>query len=349
MAAIAPLPDIESLDISLVLDRPELSGGVKVALQLAELARTMGHRVRVFGLGPLETWASHLYRGPYHDRNHYPGPFTTDLVIATYYTTLPFASQFQSMRHLHFSQGYEGSFPHLQQEEEAIRRAYKQPWPVLTVNPHLGRWLAREFSKKWYFVPPPQDPLFRPRFRLAPHRKARIAIPGNFEVSWKGVRTCLDAIDQIESLGIRCDVVRLSLVPLPVEETSLYGNPQKRLIAASPEAVARTLRHCDLLLQGSTWEEGFGLPALEAALSGVPVVCTDLPAMRMIGIPANCRVPVGDSVEMAKKASRLITDHQLWRDERQKLLRTSTARFSTSTAQRRLQRVLVNLVRNEQQ
>jgi glycosyltransferase involved in cell wall biosynthesis len=48
------------------------------------------------------------------------------------------------------------------------------------------------------------------------------------------------------------------------------------------EVVADLFRVCDLVLMPSH-QEGFGMPVLEAGLSGVPVVCTDVPAAVEIG------------------------------------------------------------------
>jgi glycosyltransferase involved in cell wall biosynthesis len=46
-------------------------------------------------------------------------------------------------------------------------------------------------------------------------------------------------------------------------------------------------------------DEGFGLPVLEALACDVPVVCTDLPALREVGGGHTTLVPFGDSEAMA--------------------------------------------------
>jgi glycosyltransferase involved in cell wall biosynthesis len=48
------------------------------------------------------------------------------------------------------------------------------------------------------------------------------------------------------------------------------------------EAVAQLYRLADLLLLPST-EEGFGLPLLEAGLTGIPIFCSDLGSLRELG------------------------------------------------------------------
>jgi glycosyltransferase involved in cell wall biosynthesis len=54
-------------------------------------------------------------------------------------------------------------------------------------------------------------------------------------------------------------------------------------------------RNCELLLAPSTIE-GFGLPVAEALLAGCPVVCSDIPAFREIGVNLCRYVPFGDGI-----------------------------------------------------
>ncbi len=300
------------MKLCFVLDRPELGGGVKVVFQLAAMAQALGHQVEVHGIGPMPGWAREYFAGRYLDRELEPAGTGFDLAMGTYYTTLDYAEQLGAGQVVHFCQGYEGDFEHLAAAKAQIEAVYARPHRLLTVNPDLGRRLARQFGKAWRFVPPPADGLFHPAADKPPRPVPRIAIPGNFEVLWKGVRTCLDAVVELRRRGVACEVVRYSLLPRSELECSILADSQF-VYAASPAELSADLRSCDLLLQGSTRAEGFGLPAMEAALSGVPVVCTDLAAMRMLGIPRENRVPPGDSRRMADAAGRLLANRAAWR------------------------------------
>lgn len=70
--------------------------------------------------------------------------------------------------------------------------------------------------------------------------------------------------------------------------------------------------------------EGFGLPVLEAMGSGLPVVASDLPAVREVTGGAALLVPPGDVDALAEAISRSITDEPL----RKRLRQTGPPRAS---------------------
>jgi len=73
--------------------------------------------------------------------------------------------------------------------------------------------------------------------------------------------------------------------------------------------------------------EGFGIPVLEAMASDVPVVATDVPAVREVAGDAAAIVPVGDVDALAEAISRAWTD-EAWRDEAVERGRTRCAAYS---------------------
>lgn len=333
--------------ICFVLDRPELGGGVKVVFQLAGILHGMGHEVDVVGGGVRPGWSERWFSGGYRDLSAEPasdGEY--DFAIGTYYTTLQRAVEMGARHTVHFCQGFEGDLEHLADQRQSIEAAYSLPLPIITVNPALGRRLAAMFGKRWRFVPPPIDDAFRPRVRWRPQRVPLIAIPGVFEAPVKGVRQCLEAVGLLCSGGWDVRTVRFSTLPLSDEECALH-RPDYYFHGISSESMARELRACDLLLFGSLPGEGFGLPVLEAAASGVPVVGNDLPALRLIGVEADQRIESGSAAAMAGAAADLLREPQRWRATRGGLLRRVRARFAVESVGRRLVAALENFMEDD--
>jgi glycosyltransferase involved in cell wall biosynthesis len=293
-----------------LLDMPALCGGVKVVFQHAELLRRHGHEVSIAGHGPRPSWIQ--WQGPYLNLfKLHKAPPRQDLVIATYWTTVDEALQLDYGPVVHFCQGYEGSYPHLEDQLPMIERTYSTELPTLVVAPHLGRLLERRFGRRWMVTPPPLDPAFKPVERTAPERRPRIAVHGIFECQWKGVSTALQAVSILRSSGLSCRLVRFSLKPLSRQERALV-RPDRFFCQLRPAVVAKKLRQCDLLLFPSQEAEAFGLPLLEAMASGVPVVASDIGATRFVGGGAVELVPEGDAQRFADASRRLLADPERW-------------------------------------
>lgn len=301
--------------ITYVLDRPELGGGAKVVFHHARLLRRRGDQVAILARGPAPDWIR-LGDLLYVDLD--AGPLrlpAQDLVIATYWTTLPVARQIALGPVAHFCQGYEGGLIHLRPALPEIEAVYSWDVPTLTVSPHLSDFLRDRFGRKSAVAPPPVDPLFRPRWRFRPGRQPWIAIPGIFEAEVKDVPTALRAVSKLRERGVDCRVLRFSILPLSVEETALLA-PDRYLEAAPPRVIAKALRRCDLLFLPSREEEGFGLPLLEAMASGVPAVASRIPSTTAMAEGAAALVLPGDPDRFAEAALHLLAEPAVWRRAR---------------------------------
>jgi glycosyltransferase involved in cell wall biosynthesis len=99
------------------------------------------------------------------------------------------------------------------------------------------------------------------------------------------------------------------------------AEPELRALAAAPDRAGRVeflgavddatlaalYRGASLLCFPSV-SEGFGLPVVEAMAAGVPVVASDIDAVREVGGDAVVRVPVGDVEAFAAALSALLDD-----------------------------------------
>ena len=308
--------------VAYVLGRPELGGGPKVVFLHAGLLRQRGDEVTVLGEGPEPDWIDLDRLGVrYVDTTAGP-PWlpSQDLVIATWWTTLPAARSLGLGPLAHFCQGYEGDLAHLRPALAEIEAVYAWKVPALTVSPHLVGFLHERFGREARVAPPSLDPLFRPAWRLGP-RSSRpwIAVPGIFEAEVKDVPTALRAVRRLREVGIAARVLRFSILPLSAAERSLLP-PERYLQSVPPRVVARALRRCDLLFLPSRPGEGFGLPLLEAFASGVPAVASRIPstvAISEMAEGAAALMPAGDARAFAEAARALLAVPQVWRRARE--------------------------------
>ena len=72
----------------------------------------------------------------------------------------------------------------------------------------------------------------------------------------------------------------------------------------------RIYRAADVCVIPSRWE-GFGLVAVEAMASGVPVVASDLPGLREVVGDAALLFPPGDAEALARQIRRLLDSPEL--------------------------------------
>jgi glycosyltransferase involved in cell wall biosynthesis len=300
--------------IAYLLASSELGGGNKVIFQHARLLEEGGDEVTILGDGPRPDWFS-VTR--WFDLSGGAAPPSQDLLVATYWTTIPRALALAVAPVAHFCQGYEGDFTHLAAQRGEIERCYREPLPALVVTPHLASLLAERFHREGRVVPPPIDRTFRPsRFHL-PNRRPWIAVPGIFEADMKGVPTALAAIRALRERGVACRLLRFSPWPLSDPERAVLV-ADRELIGVPPAEIARALRDCDLLFFPARREEGFGLPLLEALASGLPAVASRIPSAEFMTDGAVPLVDAGNPDGFADAAQALLGDRGRWRRARER-------------------------------
>lgn len=301
-----------------LLEDTALYGGVKVALEQANLLAGRGWDVTVVSPGEEPRWmrlVARFVRTHGLEAQEIP---PADLYVATFWTTILKARAAQERsggRVLHFCQGFEGSNTHNVADHPAIEAAYNVKVPAIAVAPHLAKLLEERFHRQARVVPQPLDPMFRPRLRFWPAKKPRVMVVAPYEFYLKGVPTALDAISLLRRRGVPAQVIRLSQWPLSVAEQEKLP-PDEFHLLLPPAEVPALLRSCDLLLAPSWPQEGFGLPALEAMACGVPVVASDIPAYREFAWPAAVLVPYDQPQAFAEAAENLLRHPPTWREHR---------------------------------
>lgn len=296
--------------VTYVLDRPELGGGVKVVFQHAQLLIELGHDVRIIGNGNQPNWIE--FSGRYVNRTTETLSLAKqDIVIATYWTTIKFAETLPSDIFMHFCQGYEGRFSYLESHFPQIEALYHRDIPTIVVQPTLAQYLETRFQRRTTVVSPPIDIQFHPLRRLRRQQPARIVIQGIFEAPTKGVPFALLIAQRIREIGLDCSIIRISTFPLSDDEKALL-TPDEYHYQIPPTDVARLMRASDCLIHTTTYEEGFGLPVVEAMQSKVPVVATDTPANHFITKGCVPLLSSEDATPFAKQVIKILQNPLLY-------------------------------------
>lgn len=296
-----------------------LAGGIKVIVEHAEELLTRGHDVSIVSRRPAEGWMEvgvPVVVVPELDAAHLP---EADVHVTTWFeTVVPTVRAARARRVVHFSQGYEGIYPHIAHRKADIDEAYGQPIPKILISAHLVGLFEGTFPGPFFVLPQairgndyaPPDPEGR-----LPRRPPTIGIVGPFEGLNKGIRFGLAAVRLLREAGREVRLQRASQLPQSEEERS-YGACERYAFRASVGEMVSWYHSADVLIHPSFEAEGFPLPPLEAMAAGVPVVLTKIPSFDPIPDDVVFRVPPGDSAAMAAAAARLLDDPLLWAERR---------------------------------
>lgn len=308
----------QHLNICYLLESTELSGGVRVVLDQARALAARGHAVTVLA-----------HRG---DHSWYPYPVTvsyvenfasaaaalqSQVVIATFWTTVAPALACRAALTVHLCQGCEWECPEYGDIADQIDAAYLHPIPKLTIGPWLDEKLNHRFGSGTFAIAcvgqcvdthlyhPPSDLLrWLGRWR---RQTPRLLVPGMFEAWVKGVKVGLAAVEILRDEGRALHLTRVSSLPQNVAETS-YTTIDAYYQAVTPVRMAQLYREADIVLTPSYDGEGFGLPFAEALASGTAVVATTIPSYLSLDAHHDyaCFVPEGDTAALASAVRGLL-------------------------------------------
>ena len=245
----------------------------------------------------------------------------SDILIGTWYPTVPLAHAANKGVCVHYCRGYEAQDPGLSAERKsAIEKVYRLATVKIANAPHVERLLREQFGGEVHRVPNDIDhAVFVPGGkRKANAAEVKILVVGPYEVGWKGVRDCIEACRVLrEAHGIPVSIVRASQTPLTDEERRLaevIDCPYEYRFNLSEREMAALYTECDLFVSGSyPYVESFGRPAMEALACGLPAVLTDIPAYRdydEVHDYALFAAP-GDALGMADAMRQIATDAAL--------------------------------------
>jgi len=284
-----------------------VSGGVKVVLQHVKMLKEEGYDVILMAekvkadwdglpVEPVTVKAKDL--GDMPDRDVYVGSVPSDVVRL-----------FKRGRGkvVHLCQGYEPVEYRARIEGESITEKYARkgvfsfveryadnakfkkrirefeaiyalPTVKAAVSKHLKDLIEKTYRQKCALI---QNGIDLGVFHPAKNRswgkdgKVRILSAGSMAVGFKGIPDTLDAVDSLRKKGVKVELTRVSPSP-PSEREKKDGLVDRYLTGIKEEEMAALYRDADIYISSSLEGEGFGLPAIEAAASGVPTILTEI-------------------------------------------------------------------------
>ncbi len=289
--------------VYLVEDAAGLWGGVKSILVAANVLTDRGHAVTVLAKSPPPDWMA-LRCGFAQVPDFAPTRIPdADLVVGTFWTTVPAAVNARRGRAVHYCQGYEG----FGAQDPAVRARIEQVYrtsatELVTISEHLAQTMRAQFGRTAHEVVYMIDhATFHPGAQRVGPRRLRIGLVGPTQVWWKDIATGLAACRLAHAAGLDLELVRITNTAFDAAERDLPF-PVERHERVPPAQMGELYRSLDLFLGTSCGpEEGFFLPAVEAMACGVPCVLTDIPCFRGYGGDGYALfVPPSDPAAMAE-------------------------------------------------
>jgi len=183
-------------------------------------------------------------------------------------------------------------------------------------------------------TPPPERPSRRDARERCRLGRRQVALAVASDMPHKNLPILIDALALIPAPERPALVIAghgTSTGELPERAAVLGVDEDVRLLGGVSTAELESLYALADCLVVPSLHEGFGLPVLEAMARSVPVVCSDIPALREVGGPAALYFDPRVPAEIAARITEVIADTQLAGRLRE-LGRAQAAGFSWSAA-----------------
>jgi glycosyltransferase involved in cell wall biosynthesis len=308
------------LKICYLLETTELHGGVRIVFDQARALAARGHQVLVRACQGDHGWYPYPVDVQYVSDLRQPGDgFNPEVVVGTFWTTVPSAMDLGARLVVHFCQGCEWEMPEYEALKADIESVYARPIPKITIGPWLNTRIWERFGRDNFplesvgqvvdtnlYHPPLIEKI---KSRLFPGVPRRILVVGIHEAWVKGISIALEAVEMLRSDGFDLHLTRVSTLPLSTLEQERF-HPDIYHHCLTPVQMAEVYQQADIFLAPSRSAEGFGLPFVEALATGLPAVATSIPSHLSMDNRTDyaCFVPEGDSMAMADGLRQLLED-----------------------------------------
>ncbi len=308
------------LRITILCPHLRIAGGVRAILGYADRLARKGHDVelQVPAKHALRAWWRNLrHRGPtfvtdlaarvrWVDRWHASRLPDADVLLATAWRSAPVvaAAGPRCGRKFYLVQHYESLY---HGDAERVDATYRLPLRQIVISTWLRDVMRDRFGAAAEVLVTPVDPtLFHPVAGVRRQGPPRVLML-HHDYAWKGVADGVDAVARVRRRGTRLVLVGFGLKApgraLPYDE--FHANPPQ-------DALARLYSGSDIYLCPS-WDEGLGMPAMEAMACGAALVTYDNGGCRDYARDGETALvaPRRDVDALATRLERLVTEAPL--------------------------------------
>jgi glycosyltransferase involved in cell wall biosynthesis len=269
----------------------KISGGLRVIVEHANILQKRGHNVQIWTIMPAGDYLPFETTVPivqvpcdYDDENHkvlrlYPERINAkipDVYIAGSHPTafgclsLPGTKAFWYLQH-----DESVTFIDLEKPEPAkasFREALKLPITRISNSQWTKKQLEDKYGADSVLLPCGIDTeLFAPATPLLVDDGQPTILASYNELTWKGMADLAEALNKVFDVYPKSNLVFFSAVPQP----HLVTNRPVTYFFNPPQTKLKNIYCSASVFVSSSWEEGFGLPGLEALACGTPLVTTD--------------------------------------------------------------------------
>lgn len=295
------------MNIAYLLEDTDQSGGVRVQLAHADALIARGHRVRLVTKGLPLTWRSSRAEWIYVDDFRQYDASSDDVVVGTFWVTVPFAYELAGDRAVHLCQGYEGAFSAYESIREQIDAAYSLPIPKLVVAKSLID-VCKRFTEDVVYIGQVVEDEFYRAVTPREHEPLRVLVSGQAQADLKGIQDAYGAVAHARWFHQKLDLIRVS--PWAPSREEPLDSVQEFHVALTTNEMTRLMHSCDILIAPNHREEGFGLPAAEAMASGIPCVLTSIPSYLSFDDTHDFALfaPQENPIELGERLIELLSD-----------------------------------------
>jgi glycosyltransferase involved in cell wall biosynthesis len=272
----------DRLAVTVLCPHLRIAGGVRAILTYADRLARRGHDVEI--LVPAGHAARAWWRNARGQRSTFAGELAArvrwvghwradrlreaDVLLATAWQSAPVvaAADPRRGRKFYLVQHYESLY---HGRPQIVDDTYQLPLRKVVISTWLRDVLRERFGAEAEVLVTPVDPrLFHPVAGARPGGRPRVLML-HHDYPWKGVADGLEAVGRARRAGADFTLVGFGVKPprRPLAYDEFHANPPQ-------EALARLYSGCDVYLCPS-WDEGLGMPAMEAMACGAALVTYD--------------------------------------------------------------------------